>query len=188
MGVTSRDVGAFSVGVLVGATAIYIGSTTLADEDRNPIRVKNKILHFESEGKHSEWNGDSATKWRLKGNKHDSGVYEVNAFGSADCLAPLSGQSVQIVFQIGADDDPQRQTKTFVFGIEGTGNKREPIVTFDNVTMTADNSGYSKKLRIDADPQGAIKEVTVTPPSGSATKCTFPADRRVMVELCREKC
>ena len=166
-------------------TLIVLKLTTGASDDENPIRVRNKTLEFESEASQSEWTADGSTKWRLKKNKHVSNLFEVNAFGSPDCVAPLSGISVEVVFQL---DAGERRTFTFTAETESSGQKKEPVVDVGNVSMAADNGGYKKKLRTNPQLSGHITQVTVRPESGNATTCSFPAEPRVLVELCREKC
>jgi hypothetical protein len=183
---TKRLVVALSL-VAAGAVGalIFVKLTTAAD-DENPIRVRNKTLEFESEASQAEWVAEGATKYRLKKNKRASDVFEVNAFGSSDCLTPLNGISVQVVFQL---DSGGTRTFTFTTDTEASGgNKKEPIVDVGNVPMAADNTGYKKKLRTNPQLAGHITEITVSPQSGTATKCTFPAEPRVLVELCRGTC
>jgi hypothetical protein len=170
----------------VVGTLLILKVLTLSD-DENPIRVRNKILNFESEGPHDEWTAEGTTKWRLKKNKHPSDQFEVNAFGSSDCVTPLSGLSVQIVFEL----DGGAGTRTFTITADsetGQNPKREPVVDVGNSPMTAENLTYKKKLRINADPSGHITQITVQPKAGNPVTCHFPAEPRVLVELCREKC
>jgi hypothetical protein len=92
------------------------------------------------------------------------------------------------VFQL---DGGGTRTFTFTTAAEsgGGGNpKREPIVDVGQVTMAADNSGYKEKLRTNLQLAGHITEISVTPQSGTVTKCTIPAEPRVLVEVCRETC
>src|SRR4029453_3944959 len=97
--------------VAAGAIGAFIFlKMRLAADDENPIRVRNKILEFESEASQAEWVAEGATKYRLKKNKHASSVFEVNAFGSSDCLTSLNGISVQVVFQLDSGE-----TRTFTF-------------------------------------------------------------------------
>jgi hypothetical protein len=175
---------------VVGTLIVLRLTAPLADDDENPIRVRNKTLEFESEASRSEWVPEGTTKWRLKKNKHASDVFEVNAFGSSSpaCLTPLSGTSVEVVFQPDSGGDPV----TFTFKAEDEvepekEKKKEPTVEVGNVSMTADNGSYKKKLR-PSQLQGHITQITVTRQTGSATICSFPAEPRVLVELCRQQC
>lgn len=174
--------------VAAAAGTLACTKLRLGDEDENPIRVRNKILHFDTEGKQSSWVPDrrDGRRWRLKKNKHGTNVYEVIAYGtnSSGCLDPLKATTVDVVFEVAGS------SKRFVFTIdeEEAGSGNEPVVYPQDVTMSADNSGFTKKLRIADNPQGAITRITVTPPSGSPITCEFPTDRRVLVELCRNQC
>jgi hypothetical protein len=171
-------------GVAACASTLACAQFRPLSEDENPIRVRNKILHFDTEGKQSFWKKDNDTRvWRLKKNKHGTTVFEVLAFGAdSGCLDAMKGTSVAIVFELRGG-----VRKNFVFTIEDKGEGNEPAVDPGDVTMREDNSSYTKKLGIDGNPEGAIKEVTVTYQSTTKT-CTFPDDRRVLVELCRNQC
>jgi hypothetical protein len=175
------------LGAGIVGTYVVMKLMTARADDENPIRVRNKILNFESESPQSEWAADSSTKWRLKKNKHVSNVFEVNAFGSPDCVSSVSGVSVQITFQL---DSGGTRTFTITTETDGSGQnpKREPVVDVGNATMTPDNGSYKKKLRIDADPSGHITQMVVQPQSGNPVTCTFPPEPRVLVELCRGRC
>jgi len=168
-------------------TLLYLKLTTTLSDDENPIRVRNKTLEFESEAAQGEWTAEGTNRWRLKKNKHVSDVFEVHAFGSANCVAPVQGNSVEVVFQLDGGE-----TRTFTFSTESEGGgpnpKREPIVDVGPVPMTADNAGYKKKLRTNPQLSGHITQVTVRPQSGTPTVCSFPAEPRVLVELCRGGC
>ena len=183
-----RDATILALGLVAGATGVILYQG-LSDEDRNPIRVKNKILHFETEGKNSKWDpdGGTANKWRLKGNKHGSGQYEVNAYGSTECLTPVSGETVDILFDIPTSGGSV-ETRKFTAALEPVGNGSEPVLQAEEA-MAADNSSDAKKLRFarSPEPNGSIREVTIH--TGQNTKtCRFPSDRRVLVELCRGSC
>ena len=177
--------------MLLAVGTVSLATSTLActrqlirSEDENPIRVRNKILHFDTEGRQSFWKKDNDTRmWRLKKNNHGTTVYEVLAFGAnSGCLDPMKGTSVSIVFELRSGG-----RKNFVFTIEDRGDGNEPAVDPGDVTMREDNSGHAKKLGIDGNPEGAIREVTVTYQSTTKT-CSFPEDRRVLIELCRNPC
>jgi hypothetical protein len=183
---TKRVIAALSlVGAGILGTYIVLKFLTTRADDENPIRVRNKILNFESESSQSTWTL-AGGKWKLKKNRHVSDVYEVNAFGSSDCVTSLFGVSVQITFQLDSGD-----TRTFTITTEaesGQNPKREPVVDPGNSQMTEDNGSYKKKLRISADPSGHITQMIVQPQSGNPVTCTFPAEPRVLVELCRGRC
>jgi polyisoprenoid-binding protein YceI len=180
-------VGASLLAAGVVGTLIFL-KLRLAD-DENPIRVRNKILNFESEGSQTEWAADGSSRWRLKKNKHPSNVFEVNAFGSSNCVTAVSGISVQVVFQ---QDDGTTRTFTITTDTEanpGQNPKREPVIELANADdLDSDNAGYKKKLRIKNDPQGHITQIIVRPQSGDPVTCNFPAEPRVLVELCRGQC
>jgi hypothetical protein len=169
-------------------STLLIMKVRIAD-DENPIRVRNKILQFESEGPNSEWSQDG-TKWRLKKNKHTSDLFQVTAFGSPSpgCLNPLSGINVQVDFRV----DGSAETRTFTISTEseagssGPNPKREPVVDVGNVSMTAENAGLKK--RIQNPDSGHITQITVNSQAGTPTICTFPDAPRVLIELCRGAC
>jgi hypothetical protein len=173
------------VAAVVGG--ILIISKLRAADDENPIRVRNKTLEFESEAAQGEWVTEGSTKYRLKKNKHPSAVFEVNAFGSSNCVTPLNGVTVEVQFEL--DAGAGIRTFTFTTADESGGNpKKEPIVDVGQVPMSADNSGYKKKLRPNPQLTGHITQVIVTSQAGAPTTCSFPAEPRVMVELCRQAC
>ncbi len=138
-------VGASLLAAGVVGILIYLKLTTTLADDENPIRVRNKILNFESESPQSQWVRQNDGKWRLKKNKHASGVFEVNAFGSSDCVTSMQGTSVQVLF---LQDDGTARTFTITTGDEeDTGpnpRKKEPLLDPGNAPMTADNNGYKK--------------------------------------------
>ena len=171
-------------------TLVFLKLTTRLADDENPIRVRNKTLEFESESPNSEWKPEQgqSTKWRLTKNKHSSNVFEVNAFGSPDCVTPLQGVTVDVTFLL----DSGGQTKfTFTTASDGSGSnpKFEPVLDVGNVTVQEDNGGKTKKLRITQNPfSGRISGITVVSQAGASTNCSFVDVPRVLVELCRGTC
>jgi hypothetical protein len=174
------------LGAGIVGTYLFLKLATARADDENPIRVRNKILNFESESPQGEWAADGGTRWRLKKNKHVSDVFEVNAFGSSDCVASLFGVSVQITFQLDSGD-----TRTFTITTAdepGQNPKKEPVVDVGASQMSSDNGGYKKKLRLASDPSGHITQMIVQQQTGGPVTCTFPAEPRVLIELCRGRC
>jgi len=185
---TTRRLLAFAIVSIAANTLACTRAQQFRSEDENPIRVRNKVLHFDTEGRQSFWKKDNQNprRWRLKKNGHSTTVFEVIAFGTNDsgCFDPLKAERVEVTFALAGSSD----RKTFVFSInndEGEGN--EPVVDTGDVAMTEDHSGHTKRLRIDGDPQGAIEKIKVTHQS-STRECSFPGDRRVLIELCRNQC
>lgn len=179
---------------ITGVSAVACTRFRTLNDDENPIRVKNKILLFETEGKNSKWEPDrdssAANKWRVKGNKHAGDQYEVNAYGSTNCLTPIRGETVDIVFDIHNSSGQVVETKKFTFKLEDVQNGKEPSLQAEE-PMSADNGPFLKKLKFarTQDPGGAIREVTVHAGT-STTTCKFVEDVRVrvLVELCRGGC
>lgn len=180
--------------VAVAAAALVVTAMFLltTDDDQNPIRVKNKQLFIETESK-DHWDKPGASeKWHLKGGSHhDADQYTVAAFGANPdgdnaCLKPLLGEAAEIQFQV-----TNGPLVVFTFNLEQVGNKNEPAVTVSGATMSADNSKKVKRLRINAGPnalEGAITQLVVRKAGNPDATCTFPADRKVLVELCVHSC
>lgn len=174
---------------LVALTLFLLGPR-LADEDRNPIRVKNKKLSIETEDKDAKWHKPGAAgKWRLDvSNRVTTDRYTVTAFGAdpvAECPAPMTGNSVEIQFQAG----PNLHVLTFSFQPQSSGGnpKLEPVLDTAS-SLQEDNSKKVKKLRINGDPDGAITSLVVRDGANQTGKCSFPGDRRVSIELCMHSC
>lgn len=183
------------LGLAVAAAGLFVVTLyflSAADDDQNPIRVKNKQLFIETESK-DHWDKPGASeKWRLKGGSHhDADQYTVTAFGANPeganaCLKSLPGQEAEIQFQV-----TNGPLVVFTFNLERVGNKNEPAVTVSNATMTADNAKKVKRLRINAGPnalEGAITQLVVRNAGNPDATCTFPPDRKVLVELCVHSC
>jgi hypothetical protein len=169
-------------------TATFIYLKVFVDDDQNPIRVRNKQLQIETEDAKAHWAKKSgeAKKWILDGhNPKDVAEYVVTAYGANGCLDPLKGKEVVITYEVSGSP------VTFAFRLapKNPGStKLEPELDA-GVDMTADNSAPKvKKLhRTDQSVIGAITSLTVS--NGTAPgNCTFPADRRVAVELCMHNC
>ena len=180
---------AVAAAALIALTLFLLGPR-LSDEDRNPIRVKNKKLRIETEDKDAKWHKPGAAgKWRLDvGNRLTTDRYTVTAFGAdpaAECPAQMSGNSVEFQFQAG----PNLHVLTFSFQPQSSGAnpKLEPVLDTAS-TLKDDNSKKVKKLQIDGDPEGAITSLIVRDAATQIGKCSFPGDRRVIVELCMHNC
>jgi hypothetical protein len=165
------------------ATAIAVATWFLlgTDDDRNPIRVKNKLLRIESEDKQGSWvKPGAAEKWKLDANNRKSASeYIVTTYGADGCIDVMRGTTVEIRYEF---PNTGAQARTITFSLQLNGNKTEPVLD-SSVPMTADNSNKVKKLRMTDDVQGAITRLVV-----GGTTCTFPTDRRVSVELCMHNC
>lgn len=191
--------------VIVGASLVAAGAlgTLLilrllaGDDDENPIRVKNKELRIESEDKEGAWTKVPAAseKWRLNvANRYSATQYVVTAYGANPdpeaCKNQLTGTIVEVAYKYpnNAQGQPPETTQTLTFSLVQSGPKTVPLL--DSTTpMTEDNSKKVKKLRMSDDKVGGITRLTVKKDlSDAGTSCSFPADRRVAVEICMHNC
>jgi hypothetical protein len=167
----------------VGVAALAVGVFFLLadDEDRNPIRVKNKQLRIETDGKPWVKPGGGETWKPNHPNGKSVNAYQVSVFGANEpaCATLLHSATVVVRY---AFPNAGTQPRTFTFRFQQTGSKSEPVIDAP-VPMTAENNTNNKKLRMTDDTQGAITEAVV-----GTTTCTFPTDRRVTLELCMHNC
>lgn len=184
------------LGLAVAAAGLFVVTLyflSTADDDQNPIRVKNKQLLIETEDKDAKWHKPGAgEKWRLDvGNRESSEQYTVTAYGANPdagnpCLKPLEGEEAEIQFQV-----TNGPLTVFTFNLERVGNKNQPAVSVSGATMSADNSNKVKRLRPNAGPnqlEGSITQLVVRKAGAPVATCSFPADRKVLVELCMHSC
>jgi hypothetical protein len=168
-------------------------------DDENPIRVKNKELRIESEDKEGAWtkvpNPGGSEKWRLNvANRYSATQYVVTAYGANPdpeaCKNQLTGTIVQVAYKYPntAQGQPPETTQTFTFTLVQSGQNTVPLLE-STAPMTENNAKKVKKLRMSDDKVGGITELTVKKDlSDAGTSCSFPADRRVAVEICMHNC
>ena len=177
---------ALGAGAIAAATILYL---SLADDDQNPIRVKNKQLRIETEDKNAKWTKRaSQEKWTLGiGNPTSATEYVVTAYGAdPTCITPMRGDEVEIQYEVAG----AAEKFTFRLVPIGSSANREPELEA-STAMTADNAGPKvKKLRRTAETGSVVGAITSMKVSGGGTSsnCSFPKDRRVAVELCMHNC
>jgi hypothetical protein len=180
---------AFVAATLAVGTLVILKLTT-ADEDRNPIRVKNNKLRIETEDKDAKWKKPNAAQpWRLDGGgRLTVQNYFVTAFGALPetaCTPSLKGTSVDIQFK----DTSSGAAHTLTFSLQLSGSKIEPALATDaGTTLRENNEKKVRKLSIENDPDMTITQMTVSDGGTPVGTCNFSGDRRVLIELCMHGC
>jgi hypothetical protein len=160
------------VGFLVGAaTAVIIDKVTSADDDRAPIRVKNRKLLIETDYK--KWKDQGTGKdWKFD-SIGDVSEFVVTAFGS-DQACDQRGTEVVISYT------PQGSTpQQLTLKLDG----QKPMLT-STMAMEQD-SVTPEKLKVAGNPDGAMTRVAVT---GASNPCTFSGGSQRLVEICLHDC
>lgn len=188
------------LGLAVGAAALGVAVffLTTTEDDQNPIRVKNKQLLIEMEDKDAKWKKLplAAEKWRVEvGNKLASDLYTVTAYGANPegtnpCLQPLQGDTAEIQFRLTTG-----QVAILTFTLPKFGDKSEPQLEVSGATMKEDNEPKKvKRLQMNnpsggtTPAEGTITQLSVLKAGAAVGACSFPADRKVLIELCTHRC